>query len=397
MHRPTRIHTAVLLFAGIVSAASFAMADADPIVFSFSTVGDSRQDPAAPDPTTTPLSGQDAKWLQNTKAFSRILRTIQTQKPNALFFNGDMVMGYGKASLPTITASTTPSSLMFGSDLGQFYVQYAYWRGMVAPVMETGTYIVPVPGNHEVQSKALGKKAQVENENAWRDNMGDLIVDSSRWSGMSLPALTNFSASNNPYTDAAIRAADGITTDQSQLSYSFDVGDSHFAIVNTDPVGHDSHAPTTWLAGDFAAAQTRGAHHYFVFGHKPAYTYYFGATTQLPAGAPSSLDADIPARDAFWNVIETYHATYFCGHEHTFNASQPNAANGGSAWQILVGSGGSPFDAKPTDSTINPATDRKYAWATVKIHQSGSINIDVYGFSDAYGPTQVLKSIVLPY
>ena len=392
------LHTraAALVLVSATSFVSLVHADADPVVFTFSTVGDSRQDPLAPDATTTPLSGQDTKWLQNTKAFSRILRSIQAQKSNALFFNGDMVMGYGKAVIPA-TIPTIPSDLMFKTDLGQFYVQYAFWRGMVAPVMEGGMYVVPVPGNHEVQYKAGGKKAQVDNENAWRDNMGDLIVDGARWSSMGLPALSNFSATNNPYTDPTIRAADGITTDQSQLSYSFDVGDSHFAIVNTDPVNNDAHAPTNWLSADLASAQAHGAHHYFVFGHKPAYTYYFGAVSQLPAGASSSLDIDIPARNAFWNVIETYHATYFCGHEHIFNASQPAATSGGSAWQILVGSGGSPFDAKPTDSTINPATDRKYAWATVKIHQSGSINVDVYGFNDAYGPTQVLKSIVLPY
>lgn len=386
--------SAAVLSAAIVFS-SLAHADADPVVFTFSTVGDSRLDSVTNDPTQLPLTGQDAKWLNNSKVFSRMLRTIQSQKAQALFFNGDMIMGYGKAALPT-TAAATPHDYIFNTDLGQFYVQYAFWRGMVAPVMENGTYIVPVPGNHETEVKANSKKAAVENENAWRDNMGDLVIDSTRWSNMGLPALSNFSASNNPSAPATA-TTDGITTDQSQLSYSFDVGDSHFAIINTDPVGKDAHAPTAWLSGDFAAAQARGAHHYFVFGHKPAYTYYFGAVSQLPAGAPSSLDGDIPARDAFWAVIENYHATYFCGHEHTFNASQPNAVNGGSAWQILVGSGGSPFDAKPTDSTINPATDRKYAWATVKIHQSGSINIDAYGFSDTYGPTQVLKSIVLPY
>lgn len=386
--------TSAAVLSSAIVFSSFAHADADPVLFTFSTVGDSRLDSVTNDSSQLPLSGQDAKWLNNSKAFSRILRTIQSQKANALFFNGDMVMGYGKATLPTTTAAT-PHDYIFSTDLGQFYVQYAYWRGMVAPVMESGTYIVPVPGNHETQCKACGKKAQVENENAWRDNMGDLVIDSARWTSMGLPALSNFSASNNP-SAAATASADGISTDQAQLSYSFDVGDSHFAVINTDPVGKDAHAPTAWLSSDFASAQARGTHHYFVFGHKPAYTYYFGAVSQLPAGASSSLDGDIPARDAFWNVIESYHATYFCGHEHIYNASQPNAANGGSAWQILVGSGGSPFEAKSTDSTINPATDRKYAWATVKIHQSGSINIDVYGFSDVYGPTQVLKSIVLP-
>ena len=55
-----------------VSALGFSRAAsaADPVVFSFATVGDSRQDPSAPDPTTLlpningTLLPQDAQWLQ---------------------------------------------------------------------------------------------------------------------------------------------------------------------------------------------------------------------------------------------------------------------------------------------------------------------------------------------
>ena len=92
---------------------------------------------------------------------------------------------------------------------------------------------------------------------------------------------------------------------------------------------------------DLAAAAGHGAKHFFVFGHKPAYTYYFG-TNLPPNPGVSGLDKFTGSRDAFWNVIEQYGATYFCGHEHEFNMSQPT----GHAWQVLVGTGGSPFDAK---------------------------------------------------
>ena len=104
-----------------------ASAVVDPVILTFSTVGDSRQDPLKPDPSlkktdmigvgncqvpyaisngatppvynntgTTPnpgLSGQDCKWLQNSTALSRIMRTIQAQKSQLLFFNGEMIMG----------------------------------------------------------------------------------------------------------------------------------------------------------------------------------------------------------------------------------------------------------------------------------------------------------------
>ena len=353
------------------------------VLLTFSTVGDSRQDPATPDPTTLPLSKQDSIWLQNTRAFDRISRSVEAQRANILFFNGDMIMGYGNAIAPT---NTTVDGIV-KSELVAFYRQYAFWRGMVAGLMEGGTYVVPIPGNHEVQWKAGGKKAQVVNENAWRANMGDLILDNSRFQTLlgEQPTFAN-TTNNGP--------VDGLTSDQSQLSFSFDLRGSHFVVINTDPVGRDAHAPTAWLSADLAAAQARGAQHFFVFGHKPAFTYSFGVTNTLPA-TPSGLDNDLPSRDAFWALIEQYGATYFCGHEHIFNMAQPLGTQGGKAWQVLVGSGGSPFDAAPTDLTLNPATDRAYAWATVTVYTSGKVRITAYGFNDQFGPTRVLQSVLV--
>ena len=73
---------------------------------------------------------------------------------------------------------------------------------------------------------------------------------------------------------------------------------------------------------------------------------------------------------------------------------QPRLAQGGKAWQVLVGSGGSPFDAGPTDATVG-ATDRTYAWATVQILESGKVRITAFGFDDHFGPSKILKSVTL--
>ena len=362
----------------------------DRVVLSFSTVGDSRQDPASPDPTTLPLSGQDAIWLQNTRALDRISRSVEYQGSSFLFFNGDMIMGYGNATSPKDTNVATVVS----SDLMAFYRQYGFWRGMMAGLMEGGTYVVPVPGNHETQWKkaplsggGTGKRAQVVNENAWRANMGDLILDTNRFQNLFGEQPTFMNVGDNSL-------ADGLTSDQSKLSYSFDFRGCHFAIINTDPAGNDAHAPTNWLSADFADAKARGAQHFFVFGHKPAFTYNYGVTNDLP-GSPAGLDNDPASRDVFWSIIESYGATYFCGHEHIFHMEQPTAATGGKAWQVLVGSGGSPFEAAPTDLTANPETDRSYAWATVTVMNSGKVRITVFGFDDQFGPTKVLRTVVL--
>ena len=230
----------------------------------------------------------------------------------------------------------------------------------------------------------------VVNENAWRANMGDLILDNTRLQDMfgQTPSFENVS-NNGP--------DDGLATDQSQLSYSFDFRGSHFVIINTDPVGNDAHAPVNWLSHDLAAAQARDVKHIFVFGHKPAFTYYFGADPAAPnPDHPAGLDNDPDSRDAFWNLIEQYGATYFCGHEHIFSMSQPWKDKGGKAWQVLVGSGGSPFEALPTDATVNPKTDRDYAWATVSVLRSGKVLVKVYGFNDQFGTTKVLQTVLLP-
>lgn len=381
-----------------------AQAVVDPVILTFASVGDSRQDPIAPDSSTLPVSQQDQIWLENTKAWSRIIRSIQSQKANMLFFNGDMVMGYGNGvPLPKTTnvgGVWTPASLTgisgLTTDTTDFYAQYGYWRGMVSGLMETGTYVVPVPGNHETQCKACGKIATVGNESIWRENMGDLIMDTTRFSSILGAAPDFYDPNNHPAIGDALSAtADPTktyTTDQSKLSYSFDFKGCHFAVVNTDATGVDGRAPADWLANDFAAASARGATHFFVFGHKPAYTYKFtGIGSKL-----SGLDAtSIPFRDAFWNVIEQYHATYFTGHEHIFNMQQPLSATIGAtaAWQVLVGSGGSPFET--ATATPNP-NDRKYAWANVRVFQSGKVEIDAYGFDENFGPTQLLQTVTLP-
>jgi hypothetical protein len=358
----------------------------DRIVLTFATVGDSRQDPSTFDPTTAPLSGQDKQWLQNTKAWSRIMRSIQQQHAKLLFFNGDMIMGYGRDDVP---ADTSTVSKIVKSDLVQAYTQYAFWRGMVATLMEQGTYVVPVPGNHEVQYKAGGKVALVANENAWRANMGDLILDTARFQSMFGETPTDADVGDTS-------SYDHYPSDQSQLSFSFDFGGSHFAVINTDPVGNDSHAPVNWLTQDLADAKARGDTHFFVFGHKPAFTYYYGKGTPLPT-SPSGLDAvaDLSGRDAFWALIEQYGATYFCGHEHIFNMVRPTADTG-KAWQVMVGSGGSPFEAKPTDVTVSP-TDRYYAWAKVDVFESGKVRITGYGFDENFGSLRYLKSVTLAH
>jgi hypothetical protein len=469
------------LRASIVAIASLAGAGiagaqaSDPVIFSFATVGDSRTDPGKPDATTLlanpfpttqggvpSLTGsilpQDNEWVTNTAAFATILSGIQSQNPNLLFFNGDMIFGYGRPTLPTAWANGKPNSWTTAQSVSPDAVfeiaQYAYWRGMVANLFQTGTYVIPVPGNHEtqcsysaepytatnpnpncntaLQGNLTGKTAYADNENMFRFNMGDLIQDlvsNIRFSNVSGYFAMNVGGVTGA-TEAPPAASTNngpISSDQTNLSYSFDIQAQpglllHFVVINTDPAGADSIAPADWLASDLAAAKARGAAKYFVFGHKPAFTYNYAAATGGNVNPPSTnspgpggLDANYvtvgtcptctytePYRNAFWSVIAQYGATYFSGHEHTVNVSQnadPTGTYPGTPYQVIVGSGGSPFDDKLvgtcsathppgcTEPTLTHPYDRYYAWALVQVHASGNVSLQMSGFSDGYGNT----------
>jgi hypothetical protein len=361
--------SSLLCLAVWITLTPFAVQSANPpsdtVVISFATVGDCRHAPDA-----SGITAQDSIWLQNTRVFARMLQEIEAQRPHALFFNGDMIHGYSTNRLVLDR-------------------QYAFWRGMVAGMAERGVCVLPVPGNHEVQLKTtlpngeVVKTAHEPSEVAWRENMGDLILDTNRWLQAHHAAPTAWSVEHAPRI-----GQDGVQTDQRQLSYSFDFAGLHFAVINTDAVGVDSHAPVMWLAADLAAAKARGVKRQFVFGHKMAFTYHYNDKSK-----PKGFDVFPDNQRAFWILMEQFQATYFCGHEHIYHSMQPTAKMGGSAWQVIVGAGGSPFEAKPGES-INP-NDRQYSWALVKVHSSGRVAMEVSGFDEHLGPTHVLERIEL--
>jgi hypothetical protein len=430
----TRLASATAL-AALAIGATQAYA-ADPVIFRFATAGDSREDivsskfDASSLISAPNLNGgaatallQDSTFGQNTKAFAKMLAYAKSQRATLFFENGDMIMGYGRAALPPAAfVPATPADYIRKSDLGLFYVEYAYWRGLVSSFIEQGMYVMPVPGNHETQCSngsngnpnkanlstfcAAGKVAYPENEDAWRANVGDLIADLNY--NQRFTSTTGFNAGTplgvlpgaalESPAAAGTNATTGVTGGtQQQLTYSFDIqlpnGGAllHFAVINTDPSGNDGVAPAAWLESDFAAAALRASPStpvkYFIFGHKAAYSYIFPAATPP---APGDLSANAATRDAFWTVVSHYNATYFCGHEHTWNVSQhadPSATYSTNPYQVLVGSAGSPFEMTSIYTAGNESPyDRYYAYALVEVHASGAVTMSVNGFSAGFGP-----------
>ncbi|HEY4133392.1 MAG TPA: metallophosphoesterase [Gemmatimonadaceae bacterium] len=313
---------AIFATSAMISCSDTSSPTIDPngVAYSFAVIGCNRV--AAPESLGV-VSTANVQQLNRTFADIAAMNT----KPNFLFFAGDLVFGY------------TSDSTALDRELKGWIALY-----QASPLASAGVELVTVPGNHETDN--LAKVAYGPGERVWLRDMAQYITR----------------GGNGPTAGGA----DGFTTDQSKLSYSFDFKDAHFVTINTDPVGKDWHAPTQWLSTDLASARSKGAKHIFVIGHKPAYSY--------PTVPTDGLAFDVPARDAYWAALETNHVEgMFSAHNHTYFRQQPT----GHTWQVIAGNGGTPLDAT-IDPTI-PSTGAYFGYTVVTVTNSGRVYSKSYG------------------
>ncbi len=283
--------------------------------FSFVIVGCNRVEKA--DITTGNPSTANLEQLRRTFADVAALQP----PPKFFFFAGDMVYGY-----------TDEVALQ-----QQLTAWLALWTASPLPAL--GVQLVPLPGNHESQHKSASTKlAYAAAETTWVSVMSAYIR-----------------GSNGP----AAGGADGLMTDQSKLSYSFDHAGTHFVVLNSDPVGADGTVPAKWIASDITAARGAGAKHVFAMSHKPAY--------------PSPLSNDgiaVPAvRDAFWAAMEAGQAeAMLSAHNHLWYKTRPNKT-----WQIVAGNGGSLLEMLVSGS------DAYYGFTLVDVAANGTVTAKSYG------------------
>jgi hypothetical protein len=220
-----------------------------------------------------------------------------------------------------------------------------------SPAAAAGIELVPLEGNHEVQTKA--KVAFAAGERAWLREMGPYI-----------PRAGNGPAAGGP---------DGLATDQSRLTYSFDYGRTHFVLLNTDPVGKDGSAPLSWLGDDLAQARANNAKHIFVLSHKPAYAYpvslYSPALT-----AEDGLGGTFPLeRDALWAELADAHVeAMLSAHNHLYYRTQGWT---GATWQVIAGNGGTPIEP------LIPAEKVKqsyFGYSVVTVHRNNQVTLTSY-------------------
>ena len=210
-----------------------------------------------------------------------------------------------------------------------------HWKEVMAPVYNHPSIVWPgvwpAVGNHEIRHR--------DHEDNFRDVFQDVYM-------------------NGP-------------KEQKGLSYSFDFGNSHFCVMNTDAWYYGDLSDTTddrpdwhyikymdWVENDLKSAKERGIKHIFTFSHEMPFPIGGHLRDGLPnLGRNFKGDVDstrqwyLDRRDAFWNLMQEYDAdAHICGHEHTYGRQEVNGV-----FQVLNGSSGAPlynFNPRPeTDTT----------------------------------------------
>ena len=297
----------------------------DTLAYSFAVLGCNRIDKSDLNLAANP-STANVPQLTRTYADLAALKPV----PDYLFFMGDLVLGY------------SPDTAVIGRELRTWVALYR-----AAPFSRTGIRMVAMPGNHEVMS-GKNQPSYLGAEQVWR------------------AALRPYLAGNN---GPPAGGPDRLATDQSQLSHSFDCKQSHFVVLNTDPVGAEATAPLDWLGRDLAAARARGSKHLFTLGHKPA----------LPAPGGDGLRNG----GSVWDVLDANHAeAMLAAHNHLYYRIQVPPRH---PWQLIAGNGGSVLDAS---AYPNKAF---FGFTLVKVFTNGKVMAYSYGrdlpASGYLGPT----------
>lgn len=297
--------------------------------FSFVVVGCNRVD--TPD-TNKAVNPSTANLEQLRRTFAEV--AAMRPRPKFLFLAGDLVFGY------------TNSQPELRAELLAWRAEYE-----ASPLANTDVRMVPIPGNHEVQNKS--RVATLAAERTWLEVMGQYIASF---------------AGNGPHAGGA----DGLATDQSSLSYSFDYKGSHFVLLDSDPTGRGWSVPTKWIASDVYQARQRGARHIFAIAHKPAYGYP-PSQYNPPNALGDDLGRVLPGlRDEFWHSLVDNHAeAMFAAHDHLY--SRTHGAFG-QTWQVIAGNGGSRLESVHDQASIN-----FYGYTVVRVEGEKRVVLTSYG------------------
>lgn len=280
-------------------------------------------------------------------------------KPQIAFLSGDLVMGEINDNGATLKT------------------QLNAWQNVYNSIPVTNKIqLLPIPGNHESDFKDASFNAEAPEPGAINE-----------WLTWFIQQGYNLYAGNGPTPSGT--NADCLVRDESNLTYSFNIGDTHFVVINTDTLNTQTDATTglvlsgwiaiNWIGEDVRKAQLNPSiSTIIIVGHRPidmpSYTSENDGiinTTQYPLG--NRLSGVMSEN----NKVKLY----LVSHCHSWDARQLN--NGKGIWQIIAGNGGAPIE-----QSWNPAGGVYFGYSIIDIFTNGKIIVHNYGRNLPPSPQQ---------
>jgi hypothetical protein len=293
----------------------------DTPVLSFVVLGDSRVNWADTNVASNPSASNVNELIRTYEDISKM-----DPLPDFVFFNGDAGIGHIQ-------------------DTNYLVRQLKAWAAIYTSSKLPGLNVklYACPGNHEF---------------LWEEPSGKEIIwlgAETAWLNCMKPYAAN---SNGPHEGGP----DHLLTDQSWLSYSFDVKGSHFIVLNTDTWDSVGSYPYYWAVNDMAnAAGNPLVNEIFIINHRPATVPNYSAGEDVGINPKDSL---------LWLAMEQYHVTaMISSHVHLFEWEQIH----GKATQVITGNAGAELQKSM------PSSMKYFGYCVITVFNSGKIIMKDYG------------------
>lgn len=272
----------------------------------------------------------------NRQQLLQTCRDLAADPPDYLFLVGDIVTNYGE-----------------GGDLLRSQLEPWVRLYQSTDLSRTGTVMVPIVGNHEVLTSRQDSETK-----AWTDypNPATLPV----WEQVMAPYLL---WSDGPTTTG--ENPDGLTHDQSKLSFTVRHDNVLFVCLNTDTFIDDTtigDIPLRWIESRLTQAQADPEiEHVFLLGHKPV----------LRPDLPGSIirDPEQTALDLLMARSSKVRA-FLTAHFHLWDSRRTPQG----VLQVIAGNGGT-----APSGTFDAHGKGYFGYTVVELDPDGAMRIENWG------------------
>jgi calcineurin-like phosphoesterase family protein len=317
-----------------------------------------------------PSSANLPQLQQSLKDISQI-----QPRPSHLFFMGDLVVNLEDDNGKTLKNQLEAWTELFNA----------------SPLAGKVT-LIPLPGNHEML-----KKVHEDKDDEDKVEVPNHATDARWLKWLHNSGFDTFAKAANGPTNASPNP-DQLANDQSEMTYSFNIGDVHFIVINTDTLNtnidkdtnasHTGWIPYHWIEQNVRSAQANPkVSAIFLIGHKPIMEHPQAEekekailnTKKHPLG--DQLQALFQANDKV--------RAYLCAHEHLWNCSRLEKAP--QVWQVIVGNAGSKLNSK-----WNPPGGTFFGFSQINVYDSGKIGLVNYQRPTPKPPQKYFEGAPVP-